>query len=109
MARRNRRDSNGHRLSPGDRVPVLSVPDLRGVAKRPRAETARVVRHLVGTYRRIDSIDGFGLLRLVFRIRRGPLKGLHCVGIQPHLVRRAGGSASNYRQAHEGHGDGAAT
>jgi hypothetical protein len=31
----------------------------------------------------------------VFRIRRGALKGLHWVGIEPHLVRRVGGSTSN--------------
>jgi hypothetical protein len=95
MARRDRRDCNGERISPGDRVRVLGTPDLAGMAARPRAETARVFEHLVGTYRRVDSFDRFGFLRLMFRIRRGPLKGLHWVGIEPHLVRRAGGLASN--------------
>ena len=95
MARRDLRDSKGQRLRPGDRVRVLAVPDLAGMAKRPRAKTARVFRHLVGTYRRIDCLDRYGFVTLVFRIRRGPLKGLHWVGIEPHLLRRAGGSASN--------------
>ena len=95
MARRDRRDCNGQRLRPGDRVRVLAVPDLVGMGKRPKAETARVFQHLVGTYRRIDSFDRLGFVRLVFRIRRGALKGLHWVGIEPHLLRRAGGSASN--------------
>jgi hypothetical protein len=74
---------------------VLAVPDLAGMAPSPQAETARVFRHLVGTYRRIDSFDRRGFVRLVFRIRRGALKGLHWVGIEPHLVRRVGGSTSN--------------
>ena len=77
MARRDRRDCNGQRLRPGDRVRVLAVPDLVGMGKRPKAETARVFQHLVGTYRRIDSFDRLGFVRLVFRIRRGALKGLH--------------------------------
>jgi hypothetical protein len=95
MARGDRRDCTGERISPGDRVRVLHTPDLTGMAPRPRAETARVFQHLIGTYRRVESFDRFGFLRVMFRIRRGPLKGLHWVGIEPHLVRRAGGPASN--------------
>ena len=89
--RRDRRDRDGHKLKPGDRVPVVSVPDLSGMAKRPRAETGRAFRHLVGTYKRIDSFDDLGLAWLTFRIRNGPLKGRHWVGIEPHLLRRVVG------------------
>lgn len=94
-ARGDRRDCDGQRLRPGDRVRVLAVPDLTGMAKRPRAETARVFQHLVGTYRRVDSFDHFGFVRLLFRVRRGRLKGLHSVGIEPRLLRRVGGSTSS--------------
>ncbi len=89
------RDCQGQKLSIGDRVRVIGVPDLASMASRPRAETARVFRHLVGTYRRVDSFDRRGFVGLFFRIRRGPLKGRHWVGIEPHLLRRAGGSTSN--------------
>jgi hypothetical protein len=96
IARRDRRDCN-ERLSTGDRVRVLEVPDLAGMAKRPRTETARVFQHLVGTYRRIESFDRRGFVRLVFRIHCGRLKGLHCVGIEPYLVRRVGSLTSRRR------------
>jgi hypothetical protein len=90
MPRRGRRDCKGQRLRVGDRVRVIGVPDLAGMARRPRAETARIFQHLVGTYRRVESFDCRGLVGLMFRIRRGRLKGLHRVGIEPHLVRRVG-------------------
>lgn len=65
------------------------------MAKRPRTETARVFQHLVGTFKRIDSFDRLGFAWLSFRILNGPLKGRHWVGIEPHLLRRVGGSAFN--------------
>ena len=49
------------------------------VASRPTTE--RVFRYLVGTYRRVEEIDSVGFVVLVFRIRAGPLKGMHAVGI----------------------------
>jgi hypothetical protein len=70
------------------------VPDLSGMAKRPRAETARTFRHLVGTYKRIDSFDDLGFAWLTFRIRNGALKGLHWVAIEPRLLRRVGGATA---------------
>ena len=97
MPRRDRRDRGGQRLKPGDPVRVLAVPNLSGMAKRPRAETARVFQHLVGTSKRVDSFDHLGFARLTFRVRKGALKGRHWVGIEPHLLRRVGGSASNHR------------
>jgi len=39
---------------------VLGVRNLAGMAKRPRAETARVFEHLVATYWRIESFDRLG-------------------------------------------------
>ena len=91
LPRRDRLDRDGRRLKPGDRVRVLEVPDLSGMAKRPQAETARVFKHLLGTYKRIGSFDNLGFARISFRISSGALKGRHEVGIEPHLLRRVGG------------------
>jgi hypothetical protein len=52
------------------------------------AESLPVFRHLVGRYKRIREFDEHGFAWLSFRIRRGPLAGLHTVGIEPWLLRR---------------------
>ena len=81
-------DAAGRRLPAGDRVRVLAVPDLSGMAPASRAESRPVFEHLVGTYRRVHGFDRQGNAELVFRIRRGPDQGLHWVWIEPWLLRR---------------------
>jgi hypothetical protein len=81
-------DASGRRLRAGDRVRVLAVPDLSGMAPASLAESRPVFEHLVGTYRRIQGFDRQGNAELVFRIRRGENRGLHWVWIEPWLLRR---------------------
>jgi hypothetical protein len=80
---------DGRRLRPGDRVRVLGVPDLTGMAPASLAESRPVFERLVGTYRRIQGFDGLGNAELTFRIRRGRDAGIHWVWIEPWLLRRA--------------------
>lgn len=81
-------DAAGRRLRAGDRVRVLGVPDLSGMAPASLAESRPVFEHLVGTYRRVHGFDQRGNAELVFRIRRGADRGLHWVWIEPWLLLR---------------------
>jgi hypothetical protein len=85
---RRRLDARGRPLRVGDRVRIVGIPDLSGLSPRARAESLRVFRHLVGTYRRIADFEEHGCAELWFRIRQGPDRGLHWVAIEPFLLRR---------------------
>jgi hypothetical protein len=76
------RDRDGRVIREGDLVRIVGVPDLRNCPAR----THRVFHHLVGTYRRVWGFDELGNAELVFRIRTGRDRGLHVVGIEPHLL-----------------------
>ena len=81
-------DVAGRRLKPGDTVRVVGAPELKGMSRAALRETRAAFHHLVGTYRKIDSFDRDGLAEIFFRVRRGPLAGLHSVAIEPFLLRR---------------------
>jgi hypothetical protein len=83
----SRRDRDGHRLSVGDTVRIVGVPDLSGMHPEVRAETRAVFRHLVGQYKRITAFQ-WGQVRLDFRITRGRNRGHHAVWIEPDLLRK---------------------
>jgi hypothetical protein len=91
MKRLPRRDVSGERLRVGDIVRIVGVPDLSGMSADCRAESLPVFEHLVGTYKRIEEFDEYGLAWLRFKIRDGPHAGYHSVGIEPGFlkVRRA--------------------
>lgn len=81
------RDALGRPLREGDVVRVLRVPDLQGMSAERRRETRMVFEHIVGTYKRIAGFSAEGQAELSFRIRRGPLKGLHTVWIETKHLR----------------------
>jgi hypothetical protein len=83
-----RKDASGRNLNAGDIVRVIGVPNLEGMSESGLLESLPVFRHLVGTYRRIERFDRHGFAELSFRVRRGPLAGLHSVAIEPFLLRR---------------------
>jgi len=83
----SRKDANGKRIKVGDVVRVIGVPDLAGMTAECRAESLPVFQHLVGSYRRVEEFDEFGFAWLRFEIRRGPHRGSHSVGIEPHLLK----------------------
>ena len=87
MKRLSAKDANGKRIKTGDMVRVIGVPDLAGMTPACRAESLPVFQHLVGTYRRVKEFDKFGFAWLRFKIRRGPHRGHHMVGIEPYLLR----------------------
>jgi len=80
-------DVSGRRLRAGDYVRVVGVPNLAGMNPRDRQYSDAVFRHLRGTCKRIAGFDQWGNVELFFRIRRGPLAGVHSVGIEPWLLR----------------------
>ena len=80
-------DSTGRPIRMGDVVLVQGVPDLRGMSTLRRRESLPVFRHIVGTYKRVHAVTSMGFVELVFRIRNGPVAGLHIVEIEPALVR----------------------
>jgi hypothetical protein len=81
-------DREGRQIRIGDRVRIVGVPDLRGMAESERPNTTAVFKHLVGTYRRVSSFDAFGCAEIHFIIRRGRHRGMHSVAIEPHLLLR---------------------
>ena len=87
MKRLQRKDVTGERVSVGDIVRVIGVPDLSGMAPEFRAESLPVFEYLVGKYKRVEEFDEFGQAWLRFNIRKGPHAGYHSVGIEPYLLR----------------------
>ena len=87
MKRLSRKDSTGKRITVGDIVRVVGVPDLAGMTPECRAESLPVFKHLVGTYKRVEEFDRFGFAWLRFKIRGGPHRGHHAVAIEPHLLK----------------------
>src|SRR5882724_2646891 len=80
------RDRNGRRIRVGDRVRIVGVPDLRGLAESERPNTAAVFEHICGTYKRVSGFDTFGHIEIFFTIRRGRQRGMHSVVIEPYLL-----------------------
>jgi hypothetical protein len=87
LKRVQRKDVSGERVSVGDVVRVIGVPDLSGMSPESRAESLPVFEHLVGRYKRVEEFDEFGMAWLRFKIRKGPHAGYHMVGIEPYLLR----------------------
>lgn len=80
------KDRDGRRLSVGDKVRVVGVPDLSGMSKEGLAESLPVFRYLVGKYKRIAAFDEYGCARLDFAIPSGKFRGWHGVVIEPFLL-----------------------
>ena len=84
-------DRNGRLLRAGDKVRIVGVPDLSGMAPECAAESRPVFEYLVGRYKKISHFAEPGLAWFDFSISGGQLKGLHGVAIEPfllHLPRR---------------------
>ena len=90
---RKYKDRDGRTIREGDTVRVVGLPVLSGCP----AETHRVFRRLVGTYRRVLGFDKLGNAEIVFRIRAGRDRGLHIVGIEPCLLKARDIGRSNER------------
>jgi hypothetical protein len=90
MARRHQRtnDRDGTTVRPGDRVRVLGIPDLSGMPPPYRQETERVFRHILGSVKRVESIDAQSNAILMFRIRSGHAAGYHSVAIEGIHLRK---------------------
>jgi len=80
-----RQDRRGRRLSVGDIVRVVGIPDLRG--ELLIRESLPVFRHMLGTYRRIRAFNEYGLAEIHLRILRGRPRGIHAVWLEPTLLR----------------------
>lgn len=80
-------DATGRNIKMGDRVRIIGIPNLAGMAPEQRKRSQPVYEYLVGKYKRVKGFDEKGLVWLQFTIRKGPEKGLHCVGIEPYLLR----------------------
>lgn len=87
MAPPNRLDSTGRRIRSGDIVRVLGVPDLSGLSRSARRESAPVFEHIVGRYKRVQGFNRLGHAELSFRILRGACAGFHTVWLEPSLLR----------------------
>jgi len=87
MKRLPRRDVKGERISVGDMVRVVGIPDLAGMSAECREESLPVFEHLLGKYKRVEEFDEHGMAWIRFNIRKGPHAGDHSVGIEPYLLR----------------------
>jgi hypothetical protein len=88
MPRASFRDCDGAVVVPGDRVRVLTMPNLAGMRSPYREETESVFRHIKGSVKRVHGVDDRGNGILVFFIRSGKLSGYHSVAIEGEHVRR---------------------
>ena len=86
------KDVDGCTVRKGDIVRVLGVPNLSGMRDPYRRETEAVFKHIVGTRKKVKTIDQFGCAILVFGIRSGPRAGSHSVAIEPYLIRKVIGT-----------------
>lgn len=81
-------DRDGNVVRPGDRVRVLAEPDLSSMRQPYREETERVFRHILGTVKRVKSIDAYANAILIFHIRAGHAAGYHSVAIEGVHLRK---------------------
>jgi hypothetical protein len=79
-------DRNGKNLRVGDKVRIVGVPDLSGMAAKQRAQSLPVFEHLVGSYKTIEGFDQFGCAGFTFAINKGQFCGYHTVWIEPFLL-----------------------
>lgn len=79
-------DRNGQRLRVGDKVRIIGVPDLSGMAAKYRTQSLPVFEHLVGCYKMIGGSDRFGCAEFTFAIVKGNFRGYHTVWIEPFLL-----------------------
>mgnify|MGYP001556170703 CR=1 FL=1 len=70
----------------GRQVRITGVPALTGMSAATKGESKAVFEFLVGKKKRISGIDERGHAELMFRIRKGPLKGLHWVSLEPEFL-----------------------
>lgn len=80
-------DAYGVKIHVGDKVRVVGVPDLSGMAPSGRRESQPVFEYLVGKYKKIEAFDDDGLAELSFRIMKGAREGYHWVWIEPFLLK----------------------
>ena len=81
-------DCTGQRISTGDLVRIVGLPNLSGMSTRTRRESEPVFRYLKGKYKRIFSFSPNGLAEIEFRIRKGKFSGLHTVWLEPYLLKQ---------------------
>ena len=81
------RDATGRAIDVGDRVRVLAVPSLAGMSPDAAEESRVAFEHVVGRYVRVRGFDDRGFVEVAFRVRAGPLAGLHSLWIEPGLLR----------------------
>lgn len=82
------KDATGEALEVGDIVRIIRVPNLSVMSEDCQLESTPVFQHLVGTYRRIESFNEYGLAWISFIIRRGESAGNHTVAIEPYLLKK---------------------
>jgi len=89
MKPHRRVDATGARLSVGDAVRIIGVPDLSGMSQSGRRESLPIFRYLVGKYKQVLAFDQFGCVELSFVIRSKAHRPVnHTVWLEPFLVRR---------------------
>jgi hypothetical protein len=77
----------GAKITPGVIVRVVGIPSLDGMTQSSQRKTRAVFQHILSRVKRVQSIDERGLVELQFKILNGPLRGLHIVMSEPHLLR----------------------
>lgn len=86
--KRVHKDVGGQILSIGDEVVVIGEPDLSKWTGETGAFSQPVFSYLVGKRKRIAAFSEHGEAEIFFRIRSGPLAGLHTVWLEPSLIRK---------------------
>lgn len=87
MGNPRRTDCVGNKLSAGDLVRIVGLPDLSTMAATTRRESAPVFRHLKGKYKKIAKFSKDGMAEIEFRILQGRYSGLHTVWLETALLR----------------------
>ena|SRR5258708_2204504 len=81
------KDARGKRIRSGMAVRIVGEPDVSGIrSDKSRREVRAVFRHVRGQCKRVGGFSRYGFAEIFFRIRRGPLSGLHIIEIEPKLL-----------------------
>jgi hypothetical protein len=80
-------DARGHRITKGDVVRIVGVPDLSGMAPDSRRELEPLFQYLLGKYKRVAGFGRYGHAELPFRMGKGAALELHTVWLEPYLLK----------------------
>lgn len=80
-------DRGGVLVAVDNCVRIIGRPDLSNIPDLTRADADAISDFLLGKCKRVHAFSEYGHVELNFRIRGGPLKGLHTVWIEPRYLK----------------------